>query len=242
MIFEGAWGLPSSSPFCIKLDAWLRLAGLEYEPVYVNTPSGGPKKKAPWIEDGSVTLGDSTLVIEHLSETYDVDLDAGLSEQQKATAWALQTMLEDHYYQVLMYTHFVTDRGWEGQRESLDGAPALLRPIIGAILRRDVRKHLWVSGIGRHEHDEIIEFGKRDMRALATHLGDQKYFFGGEPTSFDACAFGFLSLTLLSTVESDLRTWIERELPQLVEYSQRFHNRFYPGEEAPEAVVAALAA
>ena len=43
----GAWGLPSVSPFCLKLDAWLRIAGIEHESVTATTPFGGPKGKAP---------------------------------------------------------------------------------------------------------------------------------------------------------------------------------------------------
>lgn len=37
-------------------------------------------------------------------------------------------------------------------------------------------------GIGLHAEDEIIEFGKCDLRVLSEYLGDRPYFFGDEPT------------------------------------------------------------
>lgn len=37
-------------------------------------------------------------------------------------------------------------------------------------------------GIGVHSQEEIIEFGKNDMRVLSDLLSDKPFFFGDEPT------------------------------------------------------------
>ena len=37
----GAWGLVSVSPFCLKLDAFLRMTGIDHEAVTATTPFGG---------------------------------------------------------------------------------------------------------------------------------------------------------------------------------------------------------
>lgn len=37
-------------------------------------------------------------------------------------------------------------------------------------------------GIGVHSQDEIIEFGKNDLRVLSNLLADRPFFFGDEPT------------------------------------------------------------
>lgn len=37
-------------------------------------------------------------------------------------------------------------------------------------------------GIGVHSQDEIIEFGKNDLRVLSDYLSDRPFFFGDEPT------------------------------------------------------------
>jgi len=229
-LFEPTWGLPSSSPFCIKLDAWFRMSGLPFESVHIASPGRAPKKKAPWIQDGTVVMGDSTLIIEHLTHEYEVALDHHLSPRQRNEAVAWQALLEDHYYQVLLYTHFVTDRGWRGMVEGLAGVPSLVRPLVGAIMRREVKRALWGAGMGRHTHEEIVAFGQRDLRTLSELLGDQPYFFG-EPSTFDACAYGFLTMTLLTSVQSEVREYAERELPSLHAFCQRFAARYY--ENAP---------
>ena len=64
--FGSGWGVPfaTSAPFPLKLATWLRMAQLPFDFVVANDPSKGPKGKSPWIEDGSVRMGDSTLIIE----------------------------------------------------------------------------------------------------------------------------------------------------------------------------------
>jgi glutathione S-transferase len=225
-IFTGVWGLPSTSPFCIKLDAWLRMSGLPYEVVNVPTAHAGPKKKAPWIEDEGVRLGDSTLIIKSLSKKYGIDLDRGLSELQLAQAQALQGMLEERTYQVMMYTHFVWDEGWASARDLLVDAPRPAWPLIGFIMRRQIRKDLNFRGMGRHSHEEIMEFGKRDLQVLSTVLGDQAYFFGDVPTSFDACAYGFLAMFLRCPVASEVQK-VGKRMNNLIEFLDRFEARFH---------------
>jgi Glutathione S-transferase N-terminal domain len=42
--FIPAWGLPDLSPFCVKLETYLRLAKIPYE-TQVGDPRKAPKKK-----------------------------------------------------------------------------------------------------------------------------------------------------------------------------------------------------
>jgi glutathione S-transferase len=96
--FPPVWGR-NISPFTLKLEAWLRLAGLPYEVVPTRNPGKGPKGKLPFIEDDDGTvLGDSSLIIEHLMGTRGIDLDRELSPEQRAQAVSLQRLFEDHLY------------------------------------------------------------------------------------------------------------------------------------------------
>lgn len=63
----GAWGLPSISPFCLKLDAYLRIADIPFRAVVDATPFKGPKRKLPWIEHEGKRIGDSGFIIEYVS-------------------------------------------------------------------------------------------------------------------------------------------------------------------------------
>lgn len=46
-----------------KLETWLRIAGIPYEVVDTPDPRKGPKGKVPFIEDGGVRIGDSSLIV-----------------------------------------------------------------------------------------------------------------------------------------------------------------------------------
>lgn len=84
----GAWGLVTVSPFCLKLDSFLRMTGIEHQSITASTPFPGPKKKAPWIEYKGQTLGDSTMIIDFLKSEYGVDPDAHLSDAERGAAVA----------------------------------------------------------------------------------------------------------------------------------------------------------
>ena len=57
--FYPALGVRSLSPFCLKLETYLRLAGIDYEVVRSNDARRAPKGKLPYIIDGDLTIGDS---------------------------------------------------------------------------------------------------------------------------------------------------------------------------------------
>ena len=43
--FPRIWGLPNASPFCLKLETWLRMAGIEYQIVEVTDLRKGPERQ-----------------------------------------------------------------------------------------------------------------------------------------------------------------------------------------------------
>lgn len=51
-----------------------------------------------WIEYNGVKVADSEFSIEFINKTFNVDLDQNLSEEQKAIAYAMQIMIEEHTY------------------------------------------------------------------------------------------------------------------------------------------------
>ena len=68
--FSSGWGVPfnTAAPFPLKLETWLRMADIPYEFVVADDPNKGPKGKSPWIEHGSMRMGDSSLIIEYLEK------------------------------------------------------------------------------------------------------------------------------------------------------------------------------
>ncbi|WP_437834850.1 glutathione S-transferase N-terminal domain-containing protein [Sorangium sp. So ce1153] len=53
----------------MKLETWLRIAGIPYETAPLDL-AAAPKGKVPYIEEAGVRIGDSTLIIDHLQRTH----------------------------------------------------------------------------------------------------------------------------------------------------------------------------
>ena len=84
--FPRMFAVPNLSPFCCKLETWLRIAGIPYEVVDTTDPRKGPKGKVPFIEDAGIRMGDSSLIVEHLTKTRGIDPDARLDPSQRGIA------------------------------------------------------------------------------------------------------------------------------------------------------------
>ncbi|MDD5298477.1 MAG: glutathione S-transferase family protein [Rhodocyclaceae bacterium] len=225
--FPPALGLPNASPFCLKLETWLRMAGLPYENHYTPNPRKGPKGKLPAIEDGGKLIGDSGLIVDYLARTYGIDLDAGLSPEAKAVALAWRRLFEEHLYWTVLYTRWIEEAGWQRTRDAFFGAlPWPVKVLLPIMARRGMRAELHGQGIGRHRPEEIHKMGIADVDAVAAFLGDKPFFMGIEPTSLDAVAYGFLA----NVVRVDLDTPIRRralEHVNLVAYCDRMEARYW---------------
>src|SRR5580704_7211490 len=66
--FGPAFGLPDPSPFVMKTDIQLKMAGVPYR-FERAAPPAAPKGKIPFIEDGDARIGDSTFIRAHIEKT-----------------------------------------------------------------------------------------------------------------------------------------------------------------------------
>jgi glutathione S-transferase len=186
-----------------SVPSWmLRIAGIPYEVVDTPDPRGGPKGKLPFIEDAGVRITDTSLIVDYLVKTRGVDPDARLDASQRAIALLVQRTLEEHYAFVLAYTHILRDDGWQHTRTRFDAVPAIVRPLVGSLVRGQVKTMLWKQGVLRHSHEDIVESALRDWRAVLTVMSDGPFFFGDEPTGVDAIVFGALATSVLTPIES----------------------------------------
>lgn len=225
--FPRMFNTPNISPFCCKLETWLRIAQIPYDVVDTPDPRKGPKGKVPFIEDDGRRIGDSSLIVEHLKSTRGVNPDSGLDDAQRATALLVQRTLEEHYAFITLYTHFIRPEGWRETRAFFDSVPAPVRPLVTSLLRRRMRTTLMLQGTMRHSDEEIIAAAISDWRAVLTIMSDGPFFFGAQPTSIDATVFGVLATTVLTPIESPIRDFL-RSQPKCMAYSDRMVARFFP--------------
>jgi glutathione S-transferase len=226
------FGIPNPSPFCLKLETWLRMTKLPFEIVRVVDPRKGPKGKVPWIEDRGQTVADSALVIEYLAKTYGDPLNGGLRSEERATSLALRRMIEEHLYWAIAYGRFLDVEVWPSTKaQFLAGFPAPLRPLVGRLVRKTVARSLHLQGLGRHSQDEIYRLACDDLTALSTFLGDKPYFFGTSATEIDATAYGFLAQILWAPGSRRAREHLTatRNLPA---FCERMKQTYYGGHDA----------
>lgn len=229
--FVPEWGVLDLSPFVCKLLIWLKMAGIPFE-TKIGDNRKSPKGKIPYIDDGGHIMGDSSLIIEYLKKKHGDKLnDARLNAQEQATARAFQSMFETDLYFISAYLRWWDDADFEIYKPSFKrvgeaiNVPGFLFPLVMRMIRSAVKKQLMQQGIARHSRAEIVAMGIAQIDALADFLGDKPYFFGDEPCTLDAIAYGFLSNLIWPPFKSGVQ---DRALARenLVKYCERIRNRY----------------
>ncbi len=182
------------SPFCMKVELYLRMAGVPHEINLTADPRRAPKRKLPVLSDNEVMISDSEDIIAYLKQHYGDPLDAELSEDQRAQALMARRMCENHLYFATLYFRWIDPQGWPVTRELIFGKlPGPVKWLIGRAVRGKIHGQLDGQGMGRHAPAEIYARAADDLAALACFMGDRRYALGAKPTSLDATVFAFLA-------------------------------------------------
>lgn len=225
--FQRTWGIPNLSPFCCKIETYLRMADIDYE-IRPTLPFRAPKGKLPYIDDDGLTLADSRFIISHLKSSYK-DLDNELTHSESAISIAMQRLLEEHLFWIALYSRWqYTDDNWKINKQAIfGGLPPVIRDMVANRWRQKIKQQIFGHGTGRHRPEEIFALGQHDIDALSAHLGNQPYFLGDQPTTLDASAFGLLINIIGCPIESPLKNF-GLSKTNLVDYVARVGQEFYP--------------
>jgi glutathione S-transferase len=229
-----SWGSPNASPFCTKLECYLRMAEIPYKPIKADFRKA-PKGKIPFVEIDGKYMGDSQLIIEELERRLAAEgkqpLDRGLSVRDAAIARMIRRTLEEGLYFVGLYVRWKTDEGYPLMRDEFKKmVPGIVLPII----RRAQIKKGHAQGTGRHTHDEVMAMGAADLAALSELLADKPYLFGTEPRVIDATAFAFVEGWLGFPLDTPLKRMGESH-PNLAAYRKRIRDRWWTDLPAPQS-------
>jgi glutathione S-transferase len=232
------WGVPNLSPFCFKLETYLRMVGLPYE-VKLADPRQAPKGKVPYVDIDGQRMGDSQLIIEHLKRTHGDPLDSKLGPTQVALGHTVRRMLEEStYWSVIIHDRWATEAGWTAYKPAFKRLmPPVVDGLVLKLIRRGVLKAFHAQGMGRHRPEELHEMGKADISAVATLLGDKPYLLGDAPSSFDATVYAFLMSITAFPVESPVQLYTKAQ-PNLMHYCERFQQRFFTDWKPSPAIAA----
>lgn len=189
--FQRVWGIPDASPFCVKLETYLRMAGIEYKNDTSFDIRKAPKGKFPLIEHKGEIIADSSLIIDYLKREFGDAVDGHLTDAQRAQGLCLQRVVEDHLYWAGLYFRWVPDESWEQLKPIFFGKlPAPLKWFVPNLVRKQMVAQTKAQGTGRHSDAQILAQAEADLHALSVILGEQPYFPGEKPASIDAVVFG----------------------------------------------------
>ena len=229
--FVPAWGLPDISPFCVKVETYLRMTGIEYKAV-VSDSRKAPKGKCPYIEHEGHIISDSSMIIEYLENRSCSPMDADLTAQERAISAALKAMLEEQFYFVGLWTRWVDASGWKIYRPVIKelgaelGVPKLFIPLLEPMIRAKMRRTAYLQGTGRHSPDEIRRIGINVVTALSDWLEAKSFMLGTKPHLIDASAYAFIAGWLLGPFEGLIKDHVSQQ-PNLVRYCDRMKAQYW---------------
>ncbi|KAG9342748.1 hypothetical protein JZ751_015610 [Albula glossodonta] len=203
-------GVPSLSPFCLKMETYLRMADLPYQNHFDGKLS--PQGKMPWVEYNGRQVSGTEFIMDVLEEELGVDLNKSLSPQERAVARAWVDNLTETQ-QMLAVSGPLSD---------------LLKWILSHLTSGIVKREMYGHGMGRYSREEVYALMEKDMRSLATLLGDKKYIMGPKMSSVDATVFGHLAQAMWTLPGTRPEQLIKGELINLAMYCERIRRRFWP--------------
>lgn len=229
--------LPSISPYCLKVETWLRLNGIKYENVDHKMKFRSKKGALPFVELNGEEIADSTIILRELSQKFGKDLDAVLTCEQRSVSHAMISMIENHLVWVVMCWRTKNlDQVFKGYKVNLQHVlgtripNGILNFFFKLTVGRKGAKKVKAQGMGVHTPEEVSQFGCSDLKVLSDMLADKPFFFGDEPTTLDVVAFAHLAQILYIDKDTpySLRDYMQENCPNLVGHCSRMKERCFP--------------
>ncbi|MBM3514474.1 MAG: glutathione S-transferase family protein [Alphaproteobacteria bacterium] len=231
--YRQMYGLPNASPFCIKLETYLRMAGFDHRIEPARGSARSPTGKAPFIRLGDEIIADSGLIISQLESRFGNRVEGKLTLAERAQSLALQRLMEEHLYWAIVYARWLDPDNAKhvtGYVKDVTGLPGWLMPIVGSLIQKQVKKALHAHGLGRHDAGTLWAMGIGDVQALAHWLGNRAWGFGDQPTVIDAVLFAFFASITHTPWDFPLKTQALKHR-NLVDHSARMLAKYFPDME-----------
>lgn len=235
--FPSHLGLPNASPFCMKVETYLRMVELPYQINFIMNPRTAPKGKLPYIKVNGEVIADSEFILDYLKAKFGNFLDDKLNEEQKALIVLLEEVFAERLYWLMLYIRWQDDEMWPHLRKAFFSKLTFFsRLFVPSLVRKQTLKALYMQGTGRHTQEEVLQMVYKTIDAIAVVLADKKYFLGEEPTSIDATAFGFLANLAWFPYDNPLTRYLQKQSNLLI-YCDKMWSIFYPELTKPFAIV-----
>ncbi|KAG0591596.1 hypothetical protein KC19_1G186900 [Ceratodon purpureus] len=229
-----AFGLPTACPACLPAFLYLRMAAVSFqEQVTAVEPDS---EDLPSVEYGENVgfASENGGVVEFLRREKIVDLDAGLSDSEKAELETCKAMMESWVADASAYELWMRDNDRQCKAVYFAQLPWGLVQALDWKQRVAVMQRLGVTPENAAvRSEELYRKAGNAYSALSVLLGDQKFFFNNRPTSLDALVLGHLLFHMKVPFEiSTLKGEISKH-QNLVNYAESWSKQLLGEDGAP---------
>ena len=221
--YPSLFGVADNNGYGLKVYAFLRLVGLPFRHEHVFDASKAPRSQLPYIDDDGQIVGDSGVILDHLTRKYRLGIDADLNDAQRNTNLLVTRLLDDLYW-VMSYSRWKDERYWPAFRDALRREhPQLSESALLDAKAYNAQRYHW-QGIGRYAPDEAMARGLADLEVLADLVSVDAFVHGTRPTSIDAGIYGFVANILFYDIDTPLKQCVEAH-PGLGRHCREIHAR-----------------
>ncbi|GMS93628.1 hypothetical protein PENTCL1PPCAC_15803 [Pristionchus entomophagus] len=227
--FAGNDNVSSLSPYCVKVEAFCRVHNLKFE--RRNTTARGSNGLLPFIELNGAQISDSQLILNKLTEHFQLKNYADAHEE--GLGYALERTIENHTMHLI---RFDMSRVLPQFIRVMIGAtcPGCLLPAVACIggwfMRRKMHGVVRTT-IGAFSDAEYDDMLKSDLLQLQNVLGDKQFIMGSTPSKVDCTALAHIGYAyyIMPQARSRIHELLEsKELSSFKEYMDRVVATAFP--------------
>lgn len=226
--FPRCFKSPNFSPYCLKLETFLRAYKLNYV-VEEEFALKGPTKQAPWMTFNGVNTGDSQVCIKLLADKFKINYNAGLTEGEESVSEAFRALIEDRLIPMLALERFAFFK-WDDYKDiSQPLFPPIMQFASNFIWGRMGAGMKKANGpVGKLTEEQLANRAYINLKTLSQYLGNKKFFFGDDMTLLDMIVFGYATQILVNTPASSKMRQKAESFENLVQHHQTMKKTVFP--------------
>lgn len=216
--FPRAYNTPSLSPFAMKLETWLRAAGIKYQNQF--SMQRGGKGLIPFIKLNETFVDDSQRCIEYLSQIFEADLNAHLTKEERAISHLVIKLTDDSLLWSMACFRFM---------HNPNGARDNMLPLLAYWnFAYRVGNSAKAARYGLLSKQELFDNVKKDLDSLETLIGEKKFLFSNEtPCEADFALFGTSSQLIFNDTHI-VNKYLTDNCPGILRHNEAMKTAYWP--------------